>query len=145
MHTTLLVFLAATAAVVAGIWSRSGAGSRGATRLAPACVVAAAITGSALDAALVALAALAVSGGAGLAGPSRPGTRAGLAAAAGVSFALGVSRALPPVHLLAAATLVYATLVTTTAAAGALARAPGGFERWRRALVELVHIPGFAA
>jgi diguanylate cyclase (GGDEF)-like protein len=141
MHTLLLALLTGTTAGVAGIWSRSGAGSRGAIRLAPACVVAAAIAWSALDAALVALAALAASGGAGLVGAWRPGVRAGVAAAAGVSVAVGLSLALPPVHPLAAATLMYAALAAVATASGALVRAPGGFPRWKQALFELANIP----
>jgi len=141
MHQTLITLLVAACACAAGFWSRPRAGSGRTIRLAPACVVAATVALPPFDTALVALVGLAASGGAGLGGAWRPGLRAAVAAGAGVVAAMGVSRALPPVHALASIAVVYAALTVVSTAGAALLRAPGARPRLNAILFELVNIP----
>jgi diguanylate cyclase (GGDEF)-like protein len=113
-HNALLAALLALFASAMAWRSRRVDGRSQPVRLAPSCVVAAAVALPAPYALLVAIAALVASRGSGLAGASGPGARASVAASCGALAAAVAGLAVVAFPPLAAATTVYAALVGAT-------------------------------
>jgi diguanylate cyclase (GGDEF)-like protein len=113
-HSALLAALLASFASAMAWRSRSVAGRTQPVRLAPSCVVAAALALPAPYALAVAIAALIASGGTGLAGASRRGARASVAGLGGALAASASGLAVVALPPFAAATIVYAALVGAT-------------------------------
>ena len=115
---TLLGALVLTAMAAATAWmSARAAGSRRPVRVASSFVIAAALALPAPAAMVVALAALLVSGGTGLAGAAAPGARALVAGALGALAAQATGVALTSIPRLPAAGLDYLALLATVVSA----------------------------
>jgi diguanylate cyclase (GGDEF)-like protein len=116
IHDALYAALLALLASAMAWRSKIGAGRSQPLRLAPCCVIAAALALPAPHALGVAMAALIASGGTGLAGASDPGARAIVAGLCGALAAWGSGLAVVALPPLAGSAIVYAALAGVTIA-----------------------------
>ena len=123
IHNALFAALLALFASAMAWRSKTVAGRSQPLRLAPCCVVAAALALPAPHALVVALAVLVASGRTGLAGASGPGVRAIVAGICGALAACAVGHVVVTLPPLGASAIVYASLVSMTIGVEAIAGA----------------------